>query len=474
MRMEWFKPLLDKLYDSYSARIIIIDKGSYSLYPEVAKALEKDFSVHFYKSELELRSFLNNYSDSRILIIKLPEVRYLPYDIEQSSEIVHWREADLFTTPFQPGEQKGKEHSKESDTFLSEIFNVSTEIDQLLKEDEVAWGKISYLWGRLSFLRDKFFYSAIYSDNASTSEVEKVGENLEQRLKEKFTYFILNHYKNLFFKSVYHEPVTVDKVLPFLAPWTNNKLVLICMDGMGFQEWFCLREHLHNRGISSFKEMHIFSLLPTVTEISRRALFSGKKLLTELPAEKKGFLEYMRQNADTGKDEAEFFLDKHPQLKQEYLAYDYLGIVFWLIDDLAHHTQGVEGDKVLMQQNLEVILHKTELDKIIKRFLEEDYKVIITSDHGSVSSQGIGMKQDKYLMNKRAKRACIFPNKQLAYDFLSNNESLYLYENEELLDNNCAVFAPWRGMFGNEGEKEITHGGIHLEEVVVPFVEVLK
>lgn len=471
MQGEWFKPLLDKLVDSYSARIIVVDEGRYSLYPEVAAALKRHFAVYYYKSELELRSFLRQNSGSRALIIKLPEVSYLPFDIEQGSEIIYWREADL--VPAAGRTEKGERTSKEEGSFLSAVYEVAGELEQLLKEEPIPWGKASYLWGKLSFLKDRFYYDTVYGNDISAPALERLLGDLEAKLEKKFTFFITSKYRNLFYQSIFHEPVTVDRVLPFCAHRDSGKLALICMDGMGFQEWFCLKNYFLSRGISNFKEGHVFALVPTVTEISRRALFSGKKSLEDLPLEGKGFGEYVEQNMANAEGAAHFFLDKHPQLQSEYFAGNYVGIVFGLIDDLAHRTQVVGEDKALMQQNLEVILRKTELAEIIKRFLEGSYKVFLTSDHGSVYSSGIGLKQDKYLLNKRARRACLFPNKRLADDFMRRDERLLFYENEELLGKSCAVFAPWRGMFGSPKEKEISHGGIHLEEVVVPFVEVL-
>ena len=471
MQREWFKPLLDKLVNSYSARIIVIDECRYSQHPEVDAALKRHFVVHYYKSELELRSFLMQNSASRTLIIKLPEVSYLPFDIEQSSEIIYWREADL--VPATVRTEKGERMSKEESGFLFDVYGSANELEQLLNEEPIPWGKASYLWGKLSFLKDRFYYDTVYSNNISTPGVERLLKDLEAKLKEKFTYFITSHYRNLFYQSIFYEPVTVDRVLPFCAHRDSGKLALICMDGMGFQEWFCLKNYFLSRGISNFKEMYVFALIPTVTRISRRALFSGKKSLADLPGEEKGFREYVRQNMANAKGTAQFFVDKHLQLQPEYFASNYVGIVFSLIDDLAHSIHVLGEDKALMQQNLEVILRKTEFAEIIKRFLEEGYKVILTSDHGSVYSSGIGIKQDKYLMDERAKRACLFPNKRLAEDFMKRDERLLFYENEELLGKSCAVFAPWRGMFGSLNEKEISHGGIHLEEVVVPFVEVL-
>jgi len=97
----------------------------------------------------------------------------------------------------------------------------------------------------------------------------------------------------------------------------------------------------------------------------------------------------------------------------------------------------------------------------------------ITSDHGSVACEGMGIKQDKYLVEARAKRACLFPNETLALDFKNKDSELILYKNEEQIGDRCIVFSPWRKMFGRQGQTSITHGGIHLEEVVIPFVEVL-
>ena len=74
MQREWFKPLLDKLVNSYSARIIVIDECRYSQHPEVDAALKRHFAVHYYKSELELRSFNANsfpHADH-----KVPEVSF--------------------------------------------------------------------------------------------------------------------------------------------------------------------------------------------------------------------------------------------------------------------------------------------------------------------------------------------------------------------------------------------------------------
>ncbi len=466
-RHEWFKPLMDKLLDSYSARIIVIDNCRYSMRPEFTVALKKHFAVHFYKSELELRSFLRQNRGFRTLIIKLPQVSYFPFDIEQSSQLICWGEEDVVSSPADRGEVEPKER------ICSEIYTIAAEIERLLGEGKGAWGKLGYLWGKLSFLQDGLFYSTIYNNNISLPVVERIFRDLDTKLEEEFTYFMLNHYKTLFYQSIYFEPVTIDRVLPFCRHQGFEKLALICMDGMGFQEWFCVKNYLGDRGISKFRETHVFALLPTVTEISRRALFSGKRHLADLPMDARGFREYVDRNMPVSQGQAQYFFDKYPRLRMEYFTSDYVGIVFGLVDDLLHRTRSIGQGKVLLQHNLELLLRQTELNKIVEGFLARGFKVIITADHGSVYSRGMGVKQEKYLLSKRARRACLFPNKHLAMEFSGKDERLIFYENKELLGESCAVFAPWRGMFGSLKESGISHGGLHLEEVIVPFVEVL-
>ena len=473
MRSEWFKPLLQKLYDSYSARIILVDSDKFSSCPDVRRAMETDFNVHFYKSELELRAFLRKNKSGKSIIVKLPEVPYIPFDIEERSEIITWKKTDLHMGSSTARQEM---YSSENDKYVSELHRTSITITKLLTETPVPWGKVSQSWGYYSYLKEQLAYATVYNDAHAAANIENTYLELDKKLEEQFKAFIQNQqYRNLFFQTPLQNPVTVNNVLPFLNMQRAKKIALICMDGMGFQEWFCLKKHLSQIGINTFQESFVFALLPTVTSISRRALFSGRKKINDLPPEKQGFLDYFKtKTAWNEQDQVLYFLEKEPIFKEEFFQGNYVGIVFGLIDELAHHTICLKNDKALMQQNLEILLLETDLDKIIQRFLEAQYRVFITSDHGTVWSYGIGVKQDKYLVDSKAKRACLFNNRHLAADFADRYNDLYLFEYEELLGEKCAVFAPWRGMFGNEKERKITHGGIHLEEVVVPFVEVLR
>ncbi len=74
-------------------------------------------------------------------------------------------------------------------------------------------------------------------------------------------------------------------------------------------------------------------------------------------------------------------------------------------------------------------------------------------------------------MEENARWALLFPNKLLAENFAAG-KNLIVYENSSLFGDTVAVFPPGREMFGPKGETVISHGGIHIEEVIIPFIEV--
>ena len=143
-----------------------------------------------------------------------------------------------------------------------------------------------------------------------------------------------------------------------------------------------------------------------------------------------------------------------------------------LVDDIAHSTVLIVESKRTMQNSLADVLQDTEIDKIIKEFLLNGYRVYIVSDHGSVWCRGNGYQAEKYLVDDHAKRALFYPNKILAEEFCKG-KALLQYENQNISGNNVLVFPKSRDMFARTKDLMITHGGIHIEEVIVPFIEVV-
>lgn len=514
MEGKWYAKLVNKIKQSYHDVIVVIDHDRLGRVPELRAALEEAFALHDYVSELALRRFLKERAGWRLVIFKHPEQGHLPYDVETRSDVVSWQLKEIFPKlhpsgleslpvdqyqrvfeAYQQKEQMLQPLNEEETKAViaewlggrakdggrkmafpaslleqGEEYQTATEvrcqalvrqIEELLARSPVDWRAIAPLWGELSYWC------------CHVSRRLPAVAMLDHKITEAFTAYILTGYRDLSYESYLTRPATVDKVLPFLAYQPDGKKVLICMDGMGFQEWCCLAQYLGNRGIGRFNVTPVFALVPTLTRVSRRALFSGCAGESERVGEEKGFGDFVREKWPEGKRRrAGVFLNAGLAWKDEYLSYEYLALVCNLVDDLAHAALDVQGSKEMMQRGLAAHLERSGLAETVRRFLREGYRLYLASDHGSLWCRGNGYQANRWLVEERARRALLFPNRLLAEDFAAG-KNVVIYEDLYLLGKQVAVFPGGREMFGPEGEEAISHGGIHLEEVVVPFVEVL-
>ncbi len=516
MQEKWYQLLLKKISQSYNTRLIVNDTDNLGQAQDIRSILEDKFALHDYNGELTLRRFLLANTDRRILIFKTSNVSYIPYDVEANSDVIHWQLKDIFPklnasvlkkvpavqyqTIFEGYKDiecslsmVGEEETcklvakwlasqvKSSKPYGNEdrpIFGIPgadgrsdsayccallvKRIKEMLMAADVDWKALGPAWGELSY-----WHCLVEAD---LPEID----SLDQIICQRFEKYIKSSYHKLFYDSFTTGPTTIDKALHYLAYLPPSKKVLLCMDGMGFQEWFCLKQYFAERGVRSFNEMAVFALVPTLTGISRRALFCGRSAAKDRIEENKGFLQFVRTNWPGGRTRpAGMFMHVDGRWRGEYAGYEYIGLINNLVDDVAHSMIYVQDHKRLMQKNLMEHLQHSGLADMVERFLDKDYRVFITADHGTVWCRGNGHKVTKWLVEERAKRVLMYPNKLLAEEFARDKEDVYIYDNNNLFGDSVAVFPAGRGMFGNKNDTAISHGGIHPEEVIIPFVEVL-
>jgi len=96
------------------------------------------------------------------------------------------------------------------------------------------------------------------------------------------------------------------------------------------------------------------------------------------------------------------------------------------------------------------------------------YSIFFCSDHGSVVARGNGQKIDKYLIEQSCKRATLISKSKLANSYDANQYKI------PFITDKIALLAKDRTMFASKKETKISHGGITLDELIVPFVEILN
>ena len=94
------------------------------------------------------------------------------------------------------------------------------------------------------------------------------------------------------------------------------------------------------------------------------------------------------------------------------------------------------------------------------------FNIYICSDHGSVIAFGNGQKLEKYLIDNYSKRAVIVPVE--TNDLISQNKINIPFVNDKII-----VLPEGRTMFTFKDKIEVNHGGITVEEMVVPYIKIL-
>lgn len=340
------------------------------------------------------------------------------------------------------------------------------EVWEILKCDPIDWRIIAMKWGEASYFKDEGFIE------------EEDYRKLDAELTVRFEPFIISQYKELFLQNSRDTLVTIDRAMQYIGQKEGEKKLLFCFDGMAFQEWYCIKSYLQENGISGFKENAIYAMLPTVTSISRRALFCGEKNTGKLTPEDKGFVEFVEKNWENKEGKyIKCFRNAGSNWNQNYLDFEYIGIINNLIDNIAHHLPHIIDikNKSPMQELLKTELYKSELAKTFRFFLEAGYKIFITSDHGTIWCEGNSYVVEKYLADPESKRALKYTEDVLARDYYKDKSTeLYLFHNYETLGTDSIIIPKGRKMFAKKDIMGINHGGVHLEEVIIPFIEVSK
>ena len=280
-------------------------------------------------------------------------------------------------------------------------------------------------------------------------------------------FFLNNKMQSVFYASTPRNPKTVDKILHNINVDNKEKVALLCFDCMGFAEWLVLKEYLSNEQLE-FDEVPVFALLPSVTVFSRQAIFSGSTDVYNIKVPNRSNEISNFSSFFNGK-ETKSFSEKDEISSDILIGYQYINILYNFFDELCHSVifPLAENTKSLYFDAIKAYLSKSNLVETIRTLLKNDFSVYFCSDHGSVLASGNGIKLEKYYVDSFAKRAVVIPEK--ANELIENIKINIPFVKDKLI-----VLPEGRTMFTYKNKKEINHGGISIEEMVVPYIKVRK
>ena len=262
-------------------------------------------------------------------------------------------------------------------------------------------------------------------------------------------------------------PVLLSKVNDFIRKG-NDKIALIVMDGMSFENFFTIQRMLAHEPFT-YDVQASFSFFPTVTSVARQSIFSGKlpqehSKPFSLENEEKQWFAYWREHGYRDQEIA-FFKGEEPEISMQTKV---VGIVVNICDDLMHdELQGLSG----LQQGIENWAKNMHLVKLLQTLQDRGFATYMTADHGNTSAVAEGrFVKPGVLAEPASRRAVIYQSFADAIEL--DKFTTERYSGTYLPEGYTAYLFEAGTSYGDRGKEYITHGGMTLEEAVVPFIRI--
>jgi len=109
---------------------------------------------------------------------------------------------------------------------------------------------------------------------------------------------------------------------------------------------------------------------------------------------------------------------------------------------------------------------------LIDLLLDNGFCVFLSSDHGNIESAGCGRPAEGSVADLRGERVRIYSDPLLRGQIKSRFPDALEWPPIGLPEDYLPLLAPGRSAFVRESERLVGHGGISLEELVVPLVQI--
>jgi hypothetical protein len=294
-----------------------------------------------------------------------------------------------------------------------------------------------------------------------------------------------------------------NKVLPHLD---ETPTVMLLLDNLRFDQWKVI-EPIISELFRVEEEDYFYSILPTATQYSRNAIFSGM-----MPGDiAKHYPQWwLNDNEEGGKNNHEFDLlseqlkrTMHKPVKHDYMKItsisnsktltdnvlnflnnDLSVIVYNFIDMLSHARTEMEvlkelaGDETAYRSLTRSWFLHSPVWTALQKLAERDVRLIITTDHGTIRvqqpSRVVGDRETTTNLRYKVGRNLQYDRKDVleirdpAQGGLPkpNVSSTFIFAKEDtffLYPNNYNQFL-------NYYKNTFQHGGISLEEIICPVI----
>jgi CheY-like chemotaxis protein len=358
-------------------------------------------------------------------------------------------------------------------------------------------------------LYKKLVYWELEMKKSDSPEMQEVFSTQKQEANTEFFKFISKNYASWVSPKSLDAPIMSHqllkyKVLPHLEKGTPLFFVLI--DNLRFDQWKAIQP-IFSETFRIHEEDTFYAILPTATQYARNAIFAG---MLPIDIEKQFPSQWKNDDEEGGKNLfEEEFLRAHLKrlgkgdLKFSYtkitnnhdgqkmvdnihnmLQNDFNVIVYNFVDMLSHARTEMEvlkelaGDETSYRSITQSWFEHSPLHQALKKIADKKINMVVATDHGSTRvktpAKVIGDKQTtanlRYKhgrnLNYEAKDVLAFRDPKEAGLPVPNVNSSFIFAKGDLFlcyPNNYNHFV-------NYYRNTFQHGGISLEEMIVPVI----
>ncbi len=342
-----------------------------------------------------------------------------------------------------------------------------------------AWQEIAILWAELSVLHDAPDLRFAPSQLAAFARIQTT-------LDASFATWLRRHDAVLAGKRLPmpHHLFHVPEYLAYRRrQGQTDRVALLVLDGLALRDWRLIGPTWRARHPDwLLDERLLLAQIPTITAVSRQALIAGLR-----PADFAGTIDHNRAEPRRW---AEFWTRQDNPLPADACPYLRLGagadeslallgprvraacLVDNSIDEIVH---GARLGAAAVQASLHIWLDQVSprLEAVIAGLLAQGFTVYLGSDHGHVAARGIGQPAEGVVVETRGRRARTYRDHHAASRVHDDFSPTEIWGRDGLLPDDLWVVIPQgRDAFAPRGETVVTHGGLTLDEVVVPFVTI--
>lgn len=370
-------------------------------------------------------------------------------------------------------EKECHDNQNNTEKFISKRFDLIQNSFPTAEFRYSDWINFALKWAQLSSMVH------LADNNTLNSQLLK----MSQKINGIFTVWLIKNYYSLINLPptnpvmLHHIP---RRMARYLEESKKRSIALIVVDGLALDQWFSIKRILQeHENHLIMKESGVFAWIPTLTSVSRQSIFSGKtpnyfpSSIKSTNSEGKLWNQFWESNGLTRFEIAyqrglsdgnvEHIMDEviHPGKTKV------VGLVVDKVDKIMH---GMQLGSAGMHNQIEQWCRKGFFISLITYLLDSGYDVWMTSDHGNIECEGKGRPSEGVIAETRGERVRVYPTAELRNQVADKFSFAHEWNPIGLPPEYFPLVTGGREAFIHHGNTIVGHGGISIEEVIVPLV----